>query len=117
FSTLGTGGFSTRTASVAAFESPLIEYILIVFMILAGVSFIQQYRLWIERRPDRFFSDIEIRFYLLLIAASAVVIAGVLISAQGYSLEPAFRSALFQVAAIITTTGFVTDNFEIWHPL
>jgi trk system potassium uptake protein TrkH len=51
FSTLGTGGFSTRTASIAAFDSPLIEYIVIVFMLLSGMSFIQHYRLWIERQP------------------------------------------------------------------
>lgn len=117
FSTLGTGGFSTRNASVAGFESPLIEYILIVFMVLAGVSFIQQYRLWIERRPASFFGDVEIRFYLLIVAASTAIIAGVLIGQQGFAWEPGFRAALFQVASIITTTGFATADFETWLPL
>ncbi len=117
FSTLGTGGFSTRTASAAAFESPLIEYILIVFMLLAGISFIQHYRLWVERRPRRVFLDPEILGYGALTAAATVIIAGVLIGYHGYELEQGFRSALFQVSAIITTTGFVSDNFEIWHPL
>lgn len=117
FSTLGTGGFSTRTASAAAFESPLIEYILIVFMLLAGISFVQHYRLWVERRPARLLHDAEILGYAAIVATATVVIAGVLIGHHGYGFEQGFRSALFQVSAIITTTGFVSDNFEIWHPL
>jgi len=117
FSTLGTGGFSTRTASVAGFESPLIEYILIVFMILAGMSFVQHYRFWVERRPASLLRDPEVLGYGALIAAAAAVIAGVLIWQQGYALETGFRSALFQVSSIITTTGFVSDDFEIWRPL
>ena len=116
FSTLGTGGFSTRTASVAGFESPLIEYIIIFFMILAGISFVQHYRLWVEREPRNFFSDVEIRYFLLLILVTTVVFSGILVGYSGYAPEPAIRSALFQVSAIITTTGFVTDNFELWHP-
>lgn len=117
FSTLGTGGFSTRTASAAAFESPLIEYILIVFMLLAGISFVQHYRLWVERRPARLLHDAEILGYAAITATATLVIAGVLIGHHGYGFEHGFRSALFQVSAIITTTGFVSDNFEIWHPL
>jgi trk system potassium uptake protein TrkH len=117
FSTLGTGGFSTRTGSAAAFESPLIEYILIVFMILAGISFVQHYRFWVERRPASLLRDPEVLGYAAITAAATAVIAGVLIWQQGYALENGFRSALFQVSAIITTTGFVSDDFEAWLPL
>jgi trk system potassium uptake protein len=117
FSTLGTGGFSTRTASAAAFDSPLIEYILIVFMILAGISFVQHYRFWVERRPASLLRDSEVLGYAAITAAATAVIAGVLIWQQGYALENGFRSALFQVSAIITTTGFVSDDFEAWRPL
>lgn len=117
FSTLGTGGFSTRTASVAGFESPLIEYILIVFMVLAGMSFVQHYRFWVERRPASLLRDPEVLGYGALTAAATAVIAGVLIWQQGYALEYGFRSALFQVGSIMTTTGFVSDDFEIWRPL
>jgi trk system potassium uptake protein TrkH len=117
FSTLGTGGFSTRTASVAAFQSPLIESILIVFMLLAGISFVQHYRLWVERRPRMFFSDVETRYYLLLVLIATAVISLVLVANGGYDSFTAFRNALFQVASITTTTGFVTDDFEVWHPL
>jgi len=55
FSTMGTGGFSTRTASIAAFNSPVVETIIIVFMLLAGMNFVLHYRLWVERQPRSFF--------------------------------------------------------------
>ena len=95
----------------------MIEYLLIFFMLVAGISFVQQYRLWVERRPGQFFGDVEIRSYLSIVAISTLVIAVVLVLNNGYALERAFRSALFQVSAIITTTGYATDDFEIWHPL
>ena len=117
FSTLGTGGFSTRTASIAAFESPLIEYIVIVFMLLSGMSFIQHYRLWIERQPGSLWHDYEVRGYLLLLAAATALIASVLYGKNHLGAEAAFRAALFQVTSILTTTGFVTDNYESWYPL
>ena len=117
FSTLGTGGFSTRTASVAGFESPLIEYILIVFMVLAGISFVQHYRLWVERRPGRLFADVEVRAYLALTVIASLTIGAILLWQGDVTTEAAFRDALFQVVSIVTTTGFVTSDFEIWHPL
>ncbi len=117
FSTLGTGGFSNKAASVAAFESPLIEYILIVFMLSAGISFIQHYALLVQWRPLQVFRDVEIRGYLAMAAASTAAIAAVLIWQHGYDVERGIRSALFQVTAIISTTGFATDDFEAWVPL
>ncbi len=96
FSTLGTGGFSTRTASVAGFESPLIEYILTVFMLLAGVSFIQQYRFWVERRPASVVRDPEIQGYLALSAAATLTIAGICspaITAMAWNEPSAARSS------------------------
>ncbi len=117
FSTLGTGGFSTRAASIAAFDDPLIHYILIVFMLLAGVSFVQHYRFFVELKPGQVLRDIEIQGYLALAAAASLIIAAVLVLQQGYELEPGFRHALFQVTAILTTTGFATDDFELWRPL
>ncbi len=117
FSTLGTGGFSSRTASIAAFNSPLIESIIIVFMMLAGINFTLHYRLWVQRRPSQFFADVEMRFYFTVMAAATLVIAGSLVLQNGYSLSLALRRSLFQVSSILTTTGFVTDNFELWLPL
>lgn len=117
FSTLGTGGFSTRTASIGAFDSPAIEYLLILFMLLAGISFIQHFRLWVEREPRAVFSDYEVRAYLLLIAGAGLVIALLLGLQEQLSWEPALRTALFQATSILTTTGFVTADYAAWQPL
>lgn len=117
FSTLGTGGFSTRTASVGGFQSPLIEWILIVFMFLAGVNFALQYRLWIERAPRRFFLDAEVRAYAALLLVSSLIITAFLVREGRHAhFEEAFRTALFQAASILTTTGFATADFERWAP-
>lgn len=117
FSTIATGGFSSRTASVAAFESPLIEVILIVFMLLAGVSFVRHYHLWVERRPSSLLRDPESIGYAAVTTVATVVIAGVLIGHHGYEVAGGIRTALFQVSAILTGTGFVSADFETWHPL
>ena len=117
FSTLGTGGFSTRSTSVGGFESPIIELIIIVFMLLAGVSFIQHFRLWVERNPSSLVRDYEFRYYILIVFVSTGIIGAVLIGDGEYPVFEAVRSALFQVSSIVTTTGFVTDDFEVWHPL
>lgn len=117
FSTLGTGGFSTRTASIAGFDSPLIEYLVTVFMLLSGMSFILHYRLLIERRPRGLWNDYELRNYLLLLLCATAVITGVLVWKDGAAAEPALRAALFQVSSILTTTGFVTQDYAAWFPL
>lgn len=117
FSTLGTGGFSTRTASIAGFNSPLIEYVLVFFMLLAGISFVQHYRLWIERRPQVVMSDFEVQAYLGLTAAATLVVGLTLHFTGTAGFERAFREALFQVSSIMTTTGFMSADFEAWHPL
>jgi trk system potassium uptake protein TrkH len=117
FSTLGTGGFSTRTASVAAFDSALVEAIIVVFMLLSGISFIQHYRLWVERRPRGVVSDVELAGYLGIAVLATVVIAVVLAGTAGASWATAFRQSAFQVTSIMTTTGFVTADFETWLPL
>jgi len=117
FSTLGTGGFSTRTASIAAFDSPLIEYIIIVFMLLAGVNFTRHYVLWVEHRPGKFWADRELRFYLAVAAGATAIILIGLLRSPGYPFPTAVRKSLFQASSILTTTGFTSDDFERWLPL
>ena len=117
FSTLGTGGFSTRTASIGAWADPLIHYIVILFMFLAGISFIQHFRLWVERDPGAVLRDYEVRGYLLLTLGATAVITVILAAQSDQSWEPAVRAALFQVTSILTTTGFVTADYAGWHPL
>lgn len=115
FSTMGTGGFSTRTASIAAFDSPLVESIIILFMLLAGMNFVLHYRLWVERKPRGIFSDFELRFFLVLVVAATFLIFITLVLCRTYDPVTSLRNTLFQVCSIITTTGFVTANFETWH--
>jgi trk system potassium uptake protein TrkH len=117
FSTLGTGGFSTRTASIAAFNSSTVESIIILFMMLAGINFTLHYRFWVERRPGSLFFDVEVRFYLLAVTSAAAAILISLMLQDGFTFGSALRYSLFQVCSITTTTGFVTANFENWNPL
>lgn len=117
FSTLGTGGFSTRTASIAGFDSPLIEMIILVFMLLAGISFVQHYRVWVEWRPRSVLRDVEVRYYFLIFAAVTAIVSIILVWRSDYAALEAIRSAMFQTGSILTTTGFVSDNYEIWPPL
>lgn len=116
FSTMGTGGFSTRTESIAAFHNIWIEYIVIVFMFLAGISFIQHFRLLIERNPAAVARDYELQSYLLIILLATTVIALMLYSQGEWQLEHVVRTALFQVVSIVSTTGFVTADYATWVP-
>ena len=115
FSTMATGGFSTRNASIEAFASPAIEAIILVFMLIAGVNFTRHYRLLVEGRPRAFFCDQEVQFYFVLLAGGTVAITTVLTLSSHDPLE-AGRVALFQVVSIMTTTGFSTANYELWSP-
>jgi trk system potassium uptake protein TrkH len=117
FSTLGTGGFSTRTASLAGFNSPAIESIIIVFMLLGGLSFVQHYRLWVEWRPGSVFSDFELRYYFGIAGVAAAIVAVTLALTGDHTWAAAIRHGAFQVSAVMTTTGFVTADWELWHPL
>lgn len=117
FSTMGTGGFSTKTASVGYFQSAAVEYIIVVFMIIAGLNFTVHYRAARERSILTYFRDIEFRVFLTTIAIATAAITISLLQHQGYGLELAFRRALFQVASIASTTGFATENYELWAPL
>ncbi len=114
FSTLGTGGFSTRTESIAGFHNIVIEYITILFMFLAGVSFIQHFRLWVEHNPRAVMRDHELKTYALIALAATLVIAWVLHEKVGLSAEASIRSALFQVVSILSTTGFVSADYATW---
>jgi trk system potassium uptake protein TrkH len=117
FSTLGTGGFSTRSASIAGFDSPLIEYIVILFMLLGGISFVQHYRLFVDREPGAVLGDYEVRGYVAITVVATLVIGASLFAAGGGQPEPVMRAAMFQVVSILTTTGFATADYETWQPL
>jgi trk system potassium uptake protein TrkH len=117
FSTLGTGGFSTRNASVGGFASPAVEWVIVAFMMLAGLSFVQHYRLLVERRPIAFLRDFEVRGYFLIAVASVALVVPGLLWHGGYEPARAVRAAAFQVGSIVTTTGFASEDYEQWYPL
>ena len=112
--TLSTGGFSTRQASVGAF-SPYIQYVITVFMFLAGTNFALTY-FALRGKPLRLWNNEEFRFYVYVsLVLIAVVTLGVYLGGD-IGLEPAFRAAAFQVVSIVTTTGFGTADFTAWGP-
>ena len=112
FSTAGTGGFSNQNASVAAFDSAYIDGVITVFMILFGINF-NMYYLLLLKKVKAVFTNEEVRTYLGIVLGATALITINIISVYG-NVFKAFRYAVFQVAAIITTTGFVTANFELW---
>jgi trk system potassium uptake protein TrkH len=119
FSTLATGGFSTRNASMAAFDSRYIQYVTIVFMYLAGINFSLHFRA-AAGRPV-YWKDTELRLYTLIILVAAVVLGGMSLSGASVPLdwttaEQAVRDGLFTAASIVTTTGFITADYELWIP-
>lgn len=113
-STAGTGGFGAYNASAANF-SPYIQWVLTVFMLLFGVNFNLYYLLLLGRVRD-IFRNTEFKVYLGIIAA-AVTIITVDILPLYQSFSTSLRQASFQVAAIMSTTGFITADFTVWSPL
>jgi trk system potassium uptake protein TrkH len=116
FATMATGGFSTRNASVGAFASPAIEWIIIVFMVLAGTNFSLQV-LALAGRWRVYRRDEEFRFYAFVLGLATVVLTGVLLGSELYTnLHTSLRAASFQVVSIMTTTGFGTADYILWPP-
>jgi trk system potassium uptake protein TrkH len=114
FATLATGGFSTKNASIAAFDSVYVDVIITLFMFLAGINFAMHYRL-LRGDAKSFLNNRETRFYTLITAIGIVVISSSLWLFNDYSIGNALRYGSFQVVSIITTTGFGTDNYEVWY--
>ncbi len=115
FGTMATGGFSTRNASVAAYPSPYIQWVIIIFMFAAGANFALHYRL-LRGKPLALWRDSEFRFYALVVILATAVSAWAL-SEQYGGLEETIRVSAFQVVSIVTTTGFATADYELWPAL
>ncbi len=112
--TVSTGGFSPFNNSVSGFENPLIEWWIVIFMAFGGVSFMLMAFL-LNRKWQRWVSDEETKVYLvLLLVATLVVSADLLWFIDGIGVPEALRSAAFQVVSIMTTTGFVTRDYDQW---
>ncbi len=116
FATVSTGGFSNRNASVAHYDSAYIEWVIIIFMLLSSIN-MALYYLWVAKRKNNLFQDEEARIFLFIIIGAALLISIDLyqlaeFSEQGF--EYTLRKAMFQVATVVTTTGFATANYDLW---
>jgi trk system potassium uptake protein TrkH len=115
FTTMSTGGYSTKQASVAAF-SPFIQYVIIAFMFIAGTNFTLNY-FAVLGKFGKVWKNEEFRYYLGFTAIFALIITVGLISTNYTgNIEEAFRIALFQVVSILTTTGYATNDYLLWAP-
>ncbi|MDA3835366.1 MAG: TrkH family potassium uptake protein, partial [Spirochaetales bacterium] len=112
FATMGTGGFSTHSTSVAFYDSTYVEGVIILFMVLAGINFSLHFH-FIRGQFDSYWKSEEFRLYAGLIVFSTVCITAANYFSGTYpSLGRNFRDVIFQVVSIITTTGFGTADFE-----
>lgn len=113
FGTLATGGFSTKNGSVGHYNSAYIDWVVTVFMILAGVSFSLHYR-FMRGGVKHLIRDTEFKAYIAIFLGATAIIAFNLRAEVYGSLADSFRYAAFQAASILTTTGFATADFERW---
>ncbi len=113
FTTMATGGFSTRNASVAAFNSAYIDWVITLFMFLAGVNFTLHY-LALQGRLGDFWRNEELRFYFFLVLGGTVVLTLFNRFSVYESTLDSLRYSAFQVVSIITTTGYATADYEFW---
>jgi len=112
FGTAGTGGFGVRNDSIMSY-SPYLQWVITIFMILFGVNF-GLYYLILMRSFGRVWRDEELRFYLIIILAAVAVITVSILPAMNGNISDSVRHAAFQVASLMTTTGYCTLNYEVW---
>lgn len=113
--TMATGGFSTRQESVGYYTSPYIQYVIIIFMFLAGTNFTITY-FALKGKLFKSWRNEEFRNYTLLIIISTIILTFFVFSVQWEGVEKSFRDTLFQVVSIITTTGYATADYTAWAP-
>lgn len=113
FTTLATGGFSTKNASVAHFNSPFIEYGTTFFMFLAGVNYSLYFYVF-RGSISKLWKSSEFKFYLAVVIIASVLISVNLLGSTYESIADSFRYSIFQVVSIMTTTGYATADYERW---
>lgn len=115
FSTVAIGGFSTHDASIGYYNSPTIEMITLVFMLLAGVNFALHFLGWRHRSIKHYWADAELRTYISILFIISLVASGYLYFTNTYS-DPwsAIHHGIFQTVSIGTTTGYTTTDYSVW---
>jgi trk system potassium uptake protein TrkH len=111
--TMATGGFSTKNASMAAFDVPHIQYTIIFFMFLAGTNYTVIY-FGLKGKMKRVWASDEFRAYLFLVILLTLVVSLQVHHHTGHSWEQSVRDSLFQIVSLITTTGFVSADYTSW---
>ncbi len=113
FTTMPTGGFSTKNTSIAYFDNLYFEIIIIFFMLMAGINFSLHYQM-MRGKPLAFWRDSECRFFLGTVLLLVVVVSFNIYGSVYEKMSQAIRFAAFQVVSIVTTTGYTTADFEKW---
>lgn len=115
FTSMSSGGYSTKQASIAYWNSPYIQYVVTIFMFMAGTNFSLTYYT-MRGSFKKMFKNEEFKLYTLITIVSSVILTIGLIVTVNMPVEQAFRDSIFQVVSIITTTGFATCDYTTWHP-
>jgi len=113
FTTMPTGGFSTKTASVAHYNSAYIDAVIIFFMLLAGINFSLHYQM-LKGKPLVFWKDSECRFFLGIVLLLTIIVSFNVYGTVYNKIGQALRYGAFQVVSIVTTTGYATADYEKW---
>ena len=116
FATTGTGGFSTKQASVEYYNSPYIEYVISIFMFISGINF-TLLLLVANRKFKKAVGNAELKWYFWSVVCFTGIIAAILYRTSPMDMEEAFRKSLFQVISLHTSTGFATDDYMLWTPI
>lgn len=114
-STISSGGFSTHDASMAYFNSPVIEAIAILFMLAGGINFSVHYYALVRRRFTSYWQDAEVRVFLIVVLVLiATVTVTLVLTGSHDSVLDALRHSAFNTVSVITSTGYVTEDFTLW---
>lgn len=116
FTTMATGGYSTKQASVGHWDSPFIHYVITIFMFIAGMNFTMSYFL-ANFQFKKVWTNEEFRWYSIITIVFTALITIGLFNSDSMGLEESFRIASFQVASILTTTGYATADYLTWIPV
>ncbi len=116
FGTLATGGCSTKNASIGYYDSPAIQWVIVLFMVLAGVNFALHYQAFNSRSLKSFWRNSEFRLYVVILVAAIFLAFLGISTATEQSFAETLRQASFQVTSIMTTTGYATADFNSWAP-
>ncbi len=114
--TMATGGFSPKNISIAFYESPYLQYVITLFMFLAGTSFTLAYFM-LKGKFSKVWQNEEFRYYFGFVLLMSLITTASIYAVSEVDIETAFRQAIFQVVSIVSTTGYITADYTAWTPL